>query len=64
MFANKNNAEIPKNPAVMTATTPPPTGRTATNGPSQVLGSVKVVWFAARVILATDRQDAEYPAIK
>jgi len=46
----------------MTAITAPPTGRTATNGPSQVLGSVNVVWFAARMMLATDLQDAEYPA--
>jgi len=60
IFDNRNNAEIPKIPAVATTAAAPPTGRTATNGPSQVLGSFNAVWLAARVMLAF-LHDAAYP---
>ena len=46
------NAEIPRNPATATATAAPPTGKIATNGPSQSLGSWSSVWSAVRTCCA------------
>ena len=43
------NAEIPRNAATVTATPAPPGDKTATNGPSQLLGNWSNVCSAVRV---------------